>query len=77
MKRPLLWRKREYPWTPDKKDSKSHPASFAAYRSGVLPIIERNANGQCELVYVDVRTKEGIKQYDAAHRAAISDGGAK
>jgi len=64
MKRPLPWRKRTYPWTPTKKELPVQ--SFAAIRSGILPILELNSSGQPEFTFVDVRTKEGLAQYDAA-----------
>jgi hypothetical protein len=64
-KRPIAWRKREYPWTPKKKD-KTVVTSFAAIRSGVLPILDLNLQGKPELVYVDTRTKDGLAQYEAA-----------
>jgi len=70
-KRPKLWAKREYPWTPTKQEKRKHVQSFAAIRSGVLPILELNSTGQPELVYVDVRTKAGLKQYEAAAERGV------
>lgn len=70
MKRPLNWRKRTYPWTPTKKD-KTVVQSFAAIRSGILPILELNLQGKPELVYVDTRTKAGLKQYEAALKRGV------
>lgn len=68
-KRPLAWRKPTYPWTPAKKDVPVQ--SFAAIRSGVLPILELNLQGQPELTFVDTRTKEGLAQYEAALKRGV------
>jgi hypothetical protein len=70
MKRPLAWRKREYPWTPTKKE-KTVVQSFAAIRCGILPILDLNLQGKPELVYVDTRTKDGLAQYVAASTRGV------
>jgi len=66
-KRPENW-KRQYPWTPDKSDKTVQ--SFAAMRSGLLPVIEIQ-EGKCRYTILDIFTKAGARSYDAESRRAI------
>jgi hypothetical protein len=67
--RPKNW-KRRYPWTPG-EDEKTVGQSFAAIRSGILPVIEKDAEGECHYTFLDVFTKPGLKRYEAESRRAI------
>lgn len=70
--RPEHW-VRQYPWTPghDNDKTRTIPQSFAAIRSGVLPAIQVDAEGEAYFVFIDVFTKVGARSYEANIARAI------
>jgi hypothetical protein len=63
-------KKRRYPWTPG-EDEKTVVQSFATMRAGILPVIEKDAEGEFHYTFLDVHTKPGLKRYDAEGRRAM------